>query len=96
MTGGSETLETQTALRLWALVMIAHAGTQWLGQAERDSVVGHSLVPTSLEISSLRYVLFYINNHSSNGAHGESVPSKSLARTTFTMTMILRLTVATL
>ena len=77
--------------------MIAHPGVQWRGQAELDAVVGHSRVPASSEsdISNLQHILHkQLSNKLSDGAHGDNVPSESLANTTFTM--IPRLMVMTL
>jgi cytochrome P450 len=53
-TASSET--TSTALSWWALAMVAHPEYQRRAQAELDTVVGRSRVPTFSDISSLQYI----------------------------------------
>ncbi|KAI0292399.1 cytochrome P450 [Russula brevipes] len=51
---GAET--TYTAMSWWALAMIAHPEVQRRAQAELDTVVGRSRVPTFADFSSLPYI----------------------------------------
>ena len=51
---GAET--TYTSLSWWALAMIANPEMQMRAQAELDSVVGRSRVPTISDLSSLPYI----------------------------------------
>ena len=47
---------TSTALSWWTLAMVAHPEYQRRAQAELDTVVGRSRVPTFSDISSLPYI----------------------------------------